>query len=176
MGAGDFFGIQIPDEGPVFLATVVVHIVAGLTCVISGVVAMVSRKGGRIHIGFGRVYVVGIAVVFLSMAVLAVIRWPHDNHLAILGLIAFAATVVGYVNRRQHRADRWHILAMGVSYVVLLTAFYVDNGPFLPVWNLLPTWVFWILPSIVGAPIIAWAILRRQRKTPVTPVTPERTM
>ena len=84
----DFFGIPIPDEGPVFLVTVVVHIIAGLTCVIAGVVAMVSRKGGRVHIAFGRVYVGGIAVVFASMAVLAAIRWPLDNHLAILGLIA----------------------------------------------------------------------------------------
>ena len=87
---GDFFGIPIPDEGPVFAIAVIVHIVAGLTCVGSGIVAMVSRKGGRIHIVFGRIYVGGIAVVFASMVVLAAIRWPLDNHLAILGLIALA--------------------------------------------------------------------------------------
>jgi uncharacterized membrane protein len=157
----DFFGIPIPDEGPVFLITVIAHIAAGLVCVASGIVAMVSRKGSRIHIAFGRVYVIGIAVVFLSMVVLAVIRWPHDNHLAILGLIAFIATLYGFVNRRRHGQDRWHILAMGVSYVVLLTAFYVDNGPFLPIWSLLPAWTFWVIPSIVGAPIIIRAIPRR---------------
>ena len=161
---GDFFGIPIPDEGPVFAVAVAVHIIAGLTAVVSGVVAMVSRKGGRIHIAFGRIYVGGIAVVFASMAILAVIRWPLDNHLAILGLIALIATLYGFVNRRRHGADRWHILAMGVSYVVLLTAFYVDNGPFLPVWNLLPTWSFWVIPSLVGAPIIIRAIARRSTR------------
>jgi uncharacterized membrane protein len=160
----DFFGIPIPDEGPVFLVAVSLHIAAGLTCVVSGIVAMVSRKGGRTHIGFGRVYVVGIAVVFLSMAVLAIIRWPHDNHLLLLGLVAFLATAVGYVNRRRHGDDRWHILAMGASYVVLLTAFYVDNGPFLPLWNLLPTWALWVIPTLVGAPIIARAIVRRSSR------------
>jgi uncharacterized membrane protein len=159
---GDFFGIPIPDEGPIFAVAVLAHIVAGLTCVFSGIVAMVSRKGGRTHLAFGRIYVGGIAVVFASMVILAVIRWPLDNHLAILGLIALIATLFGFLNRRRHGADRWHILAMGVSYVVLLTAFYVDNGPFLPMWNLLPPWTFWLIPSLVGAPLIIRAIVRRR--------------
>jgi uncharacterized membrane protein len=160
----DFFGIPIPDEGPVFLVAVGVHIIAGITCVVSGIVAMVSRKGGRIHITFGRVYVGGIAVVFATMAVMAVIRWPLDNHLAVLGLIALVATGLGFLNRRRHGSDTWHIFAMGVSYVALLTAFYVDNGSALPVWSLLPPWVFWVLPTIVGAPLIAGAIGRRLSK------------
>lgn len=159
----DFFGIPIPDEGPVFLVAVGVHIIAGITCVVSGIVSMVSRKGGRIHITFGRVYVGGMAVVFATMAIMAVIRWPLDNHLAVMGLVALVATGLGFLNRRRHRSDTWHILAMGVSYVALLTAFYVDNGPALPVWSLLPPWVFWVLPTIVGAPLIAIAIGRRLR-------------
>ena len=159
----DFFGIPIPDEGPVFLVTVILHICAGLVSVVSGIVAMLSRKGGRVHIAFGRIYVGGIAAVFATMAILAAIRWPHDTHLAIVGLIALVATLFGFVNRRRHRADSWHILAMGISYVALLTAFYVDNGPFLPLWSLLPTWTLWVIPSIVGAPLIARAIIRRSR-------------
>ena len=157
----DFLGIPIPDEGPVFLVAVVIHILAGLVSVATGIGAMVSRKGGRAHITFGRIYLAGIIVLFATMAVLAVIRWPVDNHLAILGLIALVAALYGFINRRRHGADRWHILAMGGSYVVMLTAFYVDNGPFLPIWNLLPSWTFWVIPSIVGAPLIARAIVRR---------------
>ena len=159
----DFFGIPIPDEGPVFLVTVLVHIAAGIVSVASGIVAMLSRKGGRVHILFGRIYVGGIAALFVTMVILAAIRWPHDNHLAVLGLIAFVATLLGFINRRRHGADRWHILAMGVSYVVMLTAFYVDNGPFLPLWELLPRWMLWVIPSIVGAHLIARAIIRRTR-------------
>ena len=161
----DFLGIPIPDEGPVFLVAVVIHILAGLVSVASGIGAMVSRKGGRAHITFGRSYLAGIIALFATMAVLAVIRWPLDNHLAILGLIALVAALYGFINRRHHGADRWHILAMGGSYVVMLTAFYVDNGPFLPIWNLLPHWTFWVIPSIVGAPLIARAIVRRQNQS-----------
>jgi hypothetical protein len=52
---------------------------------------------------------------------------------------------------------------MGLAYIAMLTAFYVDNGPFLPLWNLLPQWALWIIPSLVGAPLIARAIVRRSR-------------
>jgi uncharacterized membrane protein len=168
----DFVGIPIPDEGAVFLVTVIIHIAAGLISVAAGLVAMLSRKGGRVHVAFGRIYLGGIVTLFASMVVLAIIRWPHDNHLAVLGLIALVATLYGFINRRRRGADRWHILAMGSSYVVMLTAFYVDNGPFLPVWNLLPPWALWIIPSIVGAPLIARAIIRRSRRPPADRVNP----
>jgi hypothetical protein len=47
---------------------------------------------------------------------------------------------------------------MGTAYVAMLTAFYVDNGPHLPLWDHLPVLAFWLLPSAIGAPVIARAI------------------
>jgi hypothetical protein len=44
----------------------------------------------------------------------------------------------------------------------MLTAFYVDNGKSLPLWRGLPTLTYWLLPSAVGAPLIARAIARRR--------------
>ncbi len=145
---------------------VALHVTAGLVSVISGIAAMLSRKGGRVHVVAGRVYVGGIAGLFATMVVLAATRWPHDNHLAVLGLIALGTTLLGLLNRRRHGADRWHIIAMGISYVAMLTAFYVDNGPTLPLWSLLPPWSFWFIPSLVGAPLIARAVIRRSRPGP----------
>ena len=49
---------------------------------------------------------------------------------------------------------------MGASYILLLRAFYVDNGPHLPLWRLLPSLAHWLLPSLVGVPVLAW-VLRR---------------
>jgi hypothetical protein len=49
---------------------------------------------------------------------------------------------------------------MGLSYVLLLTAFYVENGSSLPLWDRLPTIAYWLLPSAIGAPIIMAALLR----------------
>jgi hypothetical protein len=49
---------------------------------------------------------------------------------------------------------------MGLSYVLLLTAFYVDNGKSLPLWNALPPWAFWVLPLAIGTPFIIHALVR----------------
>jgi hypothetical protein len=49
---------------------------------------------------------------------------------------------------------------MGASYILMITAFYVDNGPNLPLWRELPPIAFWILPTLVGTPILLNALLR----------------
>jgi hypothetical protein len=49
---------------------------------------------------------------------------------------------------------------MGTSYVLLLVAFYVDNGTQLPIWKDLPHFTYWLLPIAAGAPLIARAVLR----------------
>jgi hypothetical protein len=49
---------------------------------------------------------------------------------------------------------------MGLSYILMLTAFYVDNGKNLPLWKELPAITYWILPSAIGLPIIVHALLR----------------
>lgn len=50
------------------------------------------------------------------------------------------------------------------SYLTMLTAFYVDNGPRLPLWELLPPAVFWFLPTAAGIPLIARALARHLPK------------
>jgi hypothetical protein len=49
---------------------------------------------------------------------------------------------------------------MGSSYVLLLIAFYVDNGKQLPLWRDLPHFMYWLLPLAVGLPLILHAMLR----------------
>jgi hypothetical protein len=48
---------------------------------------------------------------------------------------------------------------MSPSYVVVLIAFYVDNGKQLPIWKDLPHFTFWLAPLVVAAPLIVWALL-----------------
>jgi hypothetical protein len=52
---------------------------------------------------------------------------------------------------------------MGVSYVVLLTAFYVDNGPHLPLWDRLPAIAYWTLPALVCTPLLVRGLRRHTR-------------
>jgi uncharacterized membrane protein len=148
-----------------FLAFLAIHIAAGLTAVIAGAVAALSRKQRGRHPAFGTIYFRALLVVFVSSTVMAALRWSEDYHLFILGMIAFAAASVGY-SARKIRWDGWpayHILGMATSYIVLLTAFYVDNGPRLPLWNRLPNVAFWVLPALIGLPLVVGALRRHVR-------------
>lgn len=52
-------------------------------------------------------------------------------------------------------ADSWSTHnGMSTAYIVMLTAFYVDNGPRLPLWNQLPVLALWFIPAAVGAPVL----------------------
>ena len=157
-------GTEVGSTAPVFLAFLAIHVLAGLTAVAAGAIAATACKGSPRHIQAGRWYYRAITVVFITATILAVMRWRQDYYLFILGATAYTAATIGYQHRRRHRpGDTGHIAGMGTAYVVMLTAFYVDNGPHLPLWDHLPTLTFWLLPSVVGAPIITRAIIRGRR-------------
>jgi hypothetical protein len=63
---------------------------------------------------------------------------------------------------------------MGVSYIVLLPAFYVDNGKSLPLWRDLPTIAYWLLPGAVGAPLLLNALFRHPLVRATTVLRPRR--
>ncbi|MQA25591.1 MAG: DUF2306 domain-containing protein [Micromonosporaceae bacterium] len=139
------------------------HVAAGLVAVTCGVVAMLAPKRPGRHPRWGRAYLAALASVVVTGTMLAATDWAHLWHLPALGAVAVALAGLGYTARRL-RWPGWtvtHIPAMGGSYIAMLTAFYVDNGPRLPLWNQLPPVAFWFLPAAVGAPLIAWALRRR---------------
>jgi hypothetical protein len=168
-GTTEIAGIEIPSTNPVFLTLVGIHVLLGLACVIAGAIAMLSRKRRGPHPLNGTIYFWCLAGVFLTAAGLAAVRWAQDYHLFILGALSFAAAYFG----RRARQGRWrhwvrlHIAGMGSSYVLLLIAFYVDNGRSLPLWKELPPVAYWLVPAAIGVPLIVrallWHPLTRQR-------------
>ena len=157
-------GIPIPSRDPWFLATVAVHVLAGVVAVVAGVVAMVSPKRAGRHPRAGTVYFRALIVISLTTSALVVARWPANNHLAALGALAMGSAWLG----RKARRERWrqwmpfHVTLMGLSFILMMTAFYVDNGPHLPVWRALPAIAYWTVPAIVGLPLIVFALRRRR--------------
>jgi hypothetical protein len=156
-------GFEIPSDSPVFLAILGLHIPLALLALATGMVAMLKSKRRGGHTRFGSIYFWSLGAVFCTSVALAGMRWSDDYYLFILGAVAFAAAVIGRAARRQ----RWrtaidlHIVGMGLSYVAMLTAFYVDNGKNLPIWRDLPHVLYWVLPSAVGIPLIVWSLSRR---------------
>jgi hypothetical protein len=156
-------GIEIPSTSPVFLTIVGFHILLGLTCVVTGFVAMVSPKGRGRHSRFGTLYSWCLSAVFASATALSAMRWTENYHLFIIGALSFATALLGRAAARRQQPGRrfdLHVAGMGLSYIFMLTAFYVDNGKNLPLWRELPAIVLWLLPAVVGIPIIVRALLR----------------
>jgi len=151
-------GIVVSCDSAIFLVILTIHIPCGITCVIAGVVAMLSRKQHGRHPTFGTIYCWSLSVVFVTASIMATLRWVEDYYLLILGTLSFAAASFGRTARRRGWV-RLHISGMGLSYILLLTAFYVDNGKSLPLWKELPAITYWILPSAVGLPLIAHTLL-----------------
>src|SRR5512142_1109537 len=159
--ASRILGVEVGSTAPVFLAVLAVRVLAGLTAVITGAAAALARKGSPRHIRAGRWFYRAITAVFATATALAAMRWAQDWYLFILGAAAFTAATAGYLHRRRHRpGDTGHIAGLGIAYTAMLTAFYVDNGPHLPLWDRLPALAFWLLPSAVAIPLIARAIRR----------------
>jgi hypothetical protein len=152
------------SEDLLFRVLLGVHILAGLTCVVSGVVAMLRPKRRGRHPRFGTLYYYALSVIWVTASGMAALRWTQDAYLFALGSAAFACGSVGCAARRIHWPGwlAYHIVGMGTSYVILLTAFYVDNGPRLPLWSLLPHHTYWTLPSLIGVPLMLRALARRQ--------------
>lgn len=160
-----FAGIPLPSSAPAFLALLAVHVAAGITCVLAGAVAMLSRKAPGRHPRFGSIYYWSLAIVFPTAVVLSLVRWAEDWHLFVLAVLAFGLAALGRrsIRRQPVPAVRLHMAGMGLSYIVLLTAFYVDNGKNLPVWRELPSIAYWTLPAVIGLPILVWALLRHPK-------------
>ena len=165
-------GIEIPSTDPIFLAVVLgIHIPLGLACVVVGAVAMLSKKGRGRHSTFGTVYCWCLLALFASVTFLSMMRWAENYHLFILGTLSFASAWFGHaaIRRCWPHWVKLHIMGMGLSYVLMLIAFYVDNGKQLPLWRDLPHFMYWLLPLAVGLPLIVrtmlWHPLARQSRS-----------
>ena len=156
------FGVPVPSVDPLFIAVVCFHILVGMSCVVAGAIAMLSTKGRGRHSTFGTIYYWCLAIVVVTASALSVVRWAENYHLFALGVLSLAAATVARTALRQHWRNwvRLHITGMGLSYILMLTAFYVDNGKNLPLWREFPQWAFWVLPTLFGVPIVTHAILR----------------
>jgi hypothetical protein len=156
------FGFPVPSDSKVFLAFIVFHIILGLTCALSGIVAMLSKKGQKTHIRAGKIYFIGMSTLFITIVVTSLQRWPYDIHLLIVGSAAYAFAFTGrqLAHNPKPGWTRLHTICMGLSFVLLVTGFYVDNGKNLPFWNQFPQLFFWIFPSAIGVPIILYVFFR----------------
>jgi|SRR5215510_10134729 len=156
------FGVPVPSADPIFIAVVRFHILVGIACVAAGAIAMLSNKGRGRHSRFGTIYYWCLAVLVATATGLSVARWTENYPLFILGTLSLIVATFARTALRQRWPNwvRLHISGMGTSYILMLTAFYVDNGKNLPLWRELPQIAFWLLPAGLGLPILVRALVK----------------
>ncbi|MFI5272530.1 MAG: hypothetical protein ACHQ4H_05785 [Ktedonobacterales bacterium] len=165
-----------------FFLPLVVHALAGLTTGVTGVMAFSVPKGPARHHRWGNRYLWAYTVVFVTATLLSVQRWQADAYLFGLAVLGYSFALGGYSARRfrnthvlrQLLGDWWviaHLSGMIASYVILWTAFYVDNAHLFPGLNWLPTVTFWAAPTLIAIPFLVRSIARFAPK-PAAPATP----
>jgi hypothetical protein len=154
-----------------FFLPLVVHALAGLTSGITGILTFIAPKRPGRHHQWGERYLVAYSVAVLMAIILSVQHWPADAYLFGLALLGGSFALTGYSARRLREdptvqrllGANWvvvHIVGMIGSYVVLWTAFYVDNAHLFPLVNRLPVLVFWVGPTAIAVPFLVRSLSR----------------
>jgi len=161
-----------------FFLPLVVHALAALTTGVTGVITFSRPKRSVRHPRWGVRYLWAYTVVFLTAIILSVQHLPTDAYLVVLATIGYGFALAGYGARRFRQkpmlrrvlGKQWivaHIVGMIGSYVVLWTAFYVDNAHLFPGLKELPTLTFWVLPTVIALPFLVLSLSRFAPKTAI---------
>jgi len=113
-------------DSPAFLALLGVHILAGLVALATGLVAIVTTKGGRRHNAAGRLYVLTMAGVVTTAVPLAI--WVRNWFLLAIAVFSGYLVFGGYrvIQRRRASltgptardyAGHWTMLAAGAAMI-----------------------------------------------------------
>ena len=167
---------MIDDLALSFFLPLVVHALAGLTTGVMGVLALRAPKRRGRHHQLGKSYLWAYTVVFLTAIMLSVQHMPADAYLLVLATIGYGLALSGFAARRFRQeplvrrlvGKQWvvaHIIGVIGSYVVLWTAFYVDNAHLIPGLKQLPTLTFWVLPTVIALPGLLVSLSRFAPKT-----------
>lgn len=107
-------------------AFLVIHIIGGATSLLSGLVAMLTQKGGRPHRLAGKVYFGGMTAVFIGAVVVAIAH--RNDFLLMVGFFSYYMTVRGYrilslkkLNKGQKFAPLdWIIISVSAIFIFTL--------------------------------------------------------
>jgi uncharacterized membrane protein len=142
------------------------HIFSGVLGLTLGPVAMFSRKSKGVHSYAGEVYYWVMLSVCVSAAAMAVLHWEKSWYFLLISVFSYVFAYRGYTAAKRRKSG-WlavHISGMLGSYIALVTALLVVNAAKVSEVSHLPVWMVWILPTLVGSPIIAMIQLRYRPK------------
>src|SRR5229473_2973887 len=95
-----------------FFLPLIVHVLAGLTTVITGIVTFSMPKRRGRHPRWGERYLWAYTLVFFTATILSVQRWSADAYLFFIALAGYGFALGGYAARR-FRLNPWIMRFLG---------------------------------------------------------------
>ena len=100
------------------LTLLVIHIAAGSVALLTALAALVTAKGGTIHVRAGRVYAIGMTLIFLTAVPLAILG--ADVFLLLIAFFSFYLIFAGWRfarnrSRRPQPVDWVAVAIMGLT-------------------------------------------------------------
>lgn len=136
----------------------VMHILLGGIGLLLGPLAMQARKRPGLHTFAGEWYHWVMLGVCVTAGVLALLSWERIGWLLGVAVGSYALALLGYVAAKVRWKGwlKFHLAGQGGSYIALCTALLVINWATLTgVSGLAAPWP-WLLPTLIGSPLIAW--------------------
>ncbi|MGD6817967.1 DUF2306 domain-containing protein [Metabacillus sp. 113a] len=143
-----------------------IHIAAGVICLFTGLIAMLSQKRKGRHTWSGEIYHGAFVIIFLTSITMAVLHWEESAYLFYIGFFSYSFAIIGYlaVKRKWKNWLLYHISGMLGSYIAVITAVLVVNAPKISFLHGVPILFIWFLPTIVGSLLIALVNRKHVRK------------
>jgi len=133
------------------------HVLLGFTALVLGPLVMLSRKAPGFHPRAGEVYHAAVLGVCLTAGALAALDWARLWGFLPIAIGSYAFAFVGYAAAKL-RFRGWlpvHVIGQSGSYIAMVTALLVVNWEN-AVWP-------WVIPTLVGTPLVAWTVRRISR-------------
>lgn len=169
-------------ERPVWLAALVIHVVAGAISLLSSLLQFfrpLLRRAPQLHRWLGRIYV-GSILLFVSptgfyLAFFAHGGWLGTMGFLLLGVLTTWTTWQGWVAMRRHQVQQ-HVVWMIRSFAMITTAltFRIEHIVFQEIGLAAETgFLAALYLSIIGNAMVAeWLLWRMRRKKNTTPHLP----
>jgi uncharacterized membrane protein len=148
-----------------FTIFLILHIAAGTIGLVIGPFAMYFPKRKGLHTKLGRIYFYAMSLVCISAFGLSILHWKESWWLGFVAAFSFYFAGKGYL-AAKYREESWvgrHISGMLGSYIAMTTALFVVNASSLPGYETLPIFVYWLLPTIIGTPLIVLTVRKSAR-------------
>jgi uncharacterized membrane protein len=118
--------LEVPPDAPAFAhwgaaALLIGHIGGGAIGILSGAVALASRKGARVHRAAGAVFVLAMFVCYAIATIVAPFLTDGQVTNTIAGVSALYLLVSGVTTARSRviAASRWHGLGLALAFAIL---------------------------------------------------------